>query len=81
MVGLEMMKSDEYDIVLLDMFMPVMDGLECIKRFREWEAESRASRQVIYSMSANQDILDDSFDGSLPKPIDGKRLGLIIDRL
>lgn len=81
LVGLEMMKSDEYDIVLLDMFMPVMDGLECIKRFREWEAKNRASRQVIYSMSANQDILDDSFDGSLPKPIDGKRLGLIIDRL
>lgn len=80
-VGLEMMKSNEYDLVLLDMFMPVMDGLECIRRFREWESVNRDLRQVIYSMSANQHTLDDSFDGSIPKPIDGKRLGMIIERL
>lgn len=80
-VGLDMMKSNEYDLVLLDMFMPVMDGLECIKRFREWESVNRDLRQVIYSMSANQHTLDDSFDGSIPKPIDGKRLCMIIERL
>ena len=80
-VGLDMMKSNGYDIVLLDMFMPVMDGVECIKRFREWESVNRDSRQVIYSMSANQHILDDGFDGSIPKPIDGKRLKSILERL
>ncbi len=80
-VGLDMMKSNEYDIVLLDMFMPVMDGLECIKRLRDWESVNRDSRQVIYSMSANQHVLDDDFDGSIPKPIDGKRLTSIIERL
>jgi signal transduction histidine kinase len=81
--GLDMMKAREYDIVLLDMFMPVMDGLECIKKFRSWESEnrSRSRRQIIYSMSANQHELDDRFDGALPKPIDGKRLSALIDRL
>lgn len=80
-VGLGLMISTEYDIVLVDMFMPVMDGLECIKRYREWEALNRCSRQVIYSMSANQHTLDDGFDGSIPKPIDGTRLKTIISRL
>lgn len=80
-VGLDMMKTRKYDIVLLDMFMPVMDGLECIKKFRSWESENRSRRQIIYSMSANQHELDDRFDGALPKPIDGKRLSAVIDRL
>ena len=79
--GLDMMKQKMYDIVLMDMFMPVMDGLECTKRFREWESVNRNKRQLIYSMSANQDDADESFDGSLPKPIDVKRLGLIIQNL
>lgn len=80
-IGLEMMKAKQYDIVLLDMYMPVMDGLECIKRFRVWESAERVTHQVIYSMSANQHILDEKFDGTLPKPIDGKRLKQVLDRL
>ena len=75
------MQSAQYDLVLLDMFMPVMDGLKCIKRFREWELENRDTRQMIYSMSANQHIVDDSFDGNLPKPIDGKRLSYLFERI
>lgn len=79
--GLDMMKAERYDIVLMDMYMPVMDGLECVKRFRLWESENRDARQVIFSMSANQHVVDDRFDGSLPKPIDGKRLSMILKRL
>lgn len=30
--GLEKLKSNEYDIALLDMCMPVMDGAECVRR-------------------------------------------------
>lgn len=81
-MGLEMMKAKRYDIVLLDMFMPVMDGLECIKRFRAWESTERGGvHQVIYSVSANQNVLDEKFDGLLPKPIDGKRLKQVLSTL
>ena len=35
--GLELMKSREYDAVFCDMNMPVMDGYEAVKKFRNWE--------------------------------------------
>ena len=42
--------------------MPVMDGLECAKRLREWEAtregEEGASRQFICALSANSEPED-----------------------
>jgi CheY-like chemotaxis protein len=47
--GLELLKKRRYNMVLCDIMMPVMDGLECMKRFRLWEqsseeAEERRSR-------------------------------------
>lgn len=53
--GLEMMKSRLYDMVLSDIMMPVMDGLECAKRLRAWEAEQGAARpkQFVCALSAN----------------------------
>ncbi|KAL5113421.1 hypothetical protein ACEQ8H_008689 [Pleosporales sp. CAS-2024a] len=29
----------DVDVILLDIFMPVMDGLTCVRRIREWEDE------------------------------------------
>lgn len=80
-IALQMMKKNEYDLVLLDMFMPTMDGLECIKRFRCWEVKNRDKKQIIYSMSANHTPDIELFDGSLPKPIDGKRLSMILSEI
>jgi len=57
-VGLDKMKQNFYRFVLMDWNMPVMDGLKCIQRFREWEKEelkngNRARRQLIVMFSAN----------------------------
>eukprot|EP00752_Nemacystus_decipiens_P013409 g11873.t1 len=79
--GLDKLMSKEYDIVLTDISMPVMDGTECVRRFREWEKEHRTTRQPIYSMSANAVEVDSGFDGSLPKPIDSKRLRGLLQRV
>eukprot|EP00953_Heterococcus_sp_UTEX-ZZ885_P023963 13137-Heterococcus_DN1.PRE.1 len=35
--GLHMMRCKRYSVVLCDAFMPVMGGMECIQRFRQWE--------------------------------------------
>ena len=58
-----------YDMMLTDIQMPVMDGMECTKRYRQWESEGSAStterisamssmtsnRLLIVGMSANND--------------------------
>jgi len=56
--GLIAMQERFYDAVLLDLMMPVMDGMECLRRFRIWEKEefenrSRTKRQLIVIVSAN----------------------------
>jgi CheY-like chemotaxis protein len=41
--GLHMMRCKRYSVVLCDAFMPVMGGMECIQRFRQWEESHLAS--------------------------------------
>ena len=57
--------NDECDVLLTDLQMPVMDGIECTKRFRVWEETQqclldaqglpRRPRFLIVGMSANSD--------------------------
>jgi len=42
MKGLKEMKLSLYDLVLCDFLMPVMDGLDCVKQYREWERKNRS---------------------------------------
>lgn len=39
--GLEKLKKGVFHVVLCDVMMPVMDGIECIRRFRQWEKVDR----------------------------------------
>jgi len=42
-VALELMKKRNYDVVLIDLNMPVMDGFETVRLFREYEKENNQS--------------------------------------
>jgi CheY-like chemotaxis protein/signal transduction histidine kinase len=61
--GLNAMKDVAFDLVFCDFLMPVMDGLDCVKQYREWEASSSAEasrrphefRQLIVGISAHAD--------------------------
>lgn len=82
--GLDKMKDKKYDVVFLDMMMPVLDGAQCLAHFRKWEKLNRSGadgHQVVYSMSATTTELLPGFDGSMPKPVDTKRLLSLLQNL
>jgi signal transduction histidine kinase/ActR/RegA family two-component response regulator len=66
---------DKYDIVFMDMQMPVMDGQEASRRIRALP-ESRRGRLPIIAMTANvfksdvEDCLAAGMDGHLGKPLE-----------
>ena len=67
---------EPYDVVFMDMMMPVMDGNEATRRIRamEQDAPSDYKRAVIIALSANVGpehtiaVMDAGCDGSLGKP-------------
>ena len=71
--ALDIMKKNDFDIVMLDIRMPVMDGIETVKNIRELEKSGGGYTPVIavttYTMKKNRDmIMSNGFDGYLPKP-------------
>jgi len=83
---LEMYQAAEYDVILMDINMPNMDGLEATHRIRVLEEDSQSeiadqkSRIPIIAMTASamtQDIemtRKAGMDGHVAKPIDVKEL-------
>lgn len=76
--AIEMLKSEPFDFVLLDMHMPVMDGREAIKHIRA-STEPWATIPIIAltadAMSGDREkCLALGMDGYVPKPVDQREL-------
>ena len=56
-IAVAKIKSGEYDLVLMDVQMPVMDGLDAMRAVRLWERESGRRRIPILALTAS--ALDD----------------------
>ncbi|RWU03851.1 response regulator [Pseudodesulfovibrio sp. S3] len=73
--GLDAFKQGGWDLVLMDIQMPVMDGFEATKAIREWERDNGLPPVPIVAMTAyalNEDAqrcLEAGADLHLPKPI------------
>lgn len=75
--ALEKLKQKKYDIIFMDHQMPVMDGIETMKKIRE-SGMSEGKKQVIIVLSANavngarEMFLKEGFDDFIAKPVQGK---------
>jgi two-component system sensor histidine kinase BarA len=47
-MALEMYRENpKYDLILMDVLMPVMDGISCVKQIREYETQHGLKRTPI----------------------------------
>ncbi|HHH19893.1 MAG TPA: response regulator [Campylobacterales bacterium] len=75
-VGVEMRFQQSYDVVLMDIQMPVMNGVEATKEILAYEQEHKLKHVPIIAVTANalkgdrERFLDEGLDEYISKPID-----------
>lgn len=79
--ALQCFRSKEYDLIILDIQMPQIDGIDLMKMMRE---EKPDAGSPIVALTANimhgegKRLIDQGFDFSLDKPIDEDKLKTIL---
>ena len=73
--AVDRLKEQRYQLILMDLHMPVLDGLSATRTIRKWEEASGVTRTPIFALTANvvagvrQECVDAGMDGFLCKPI------------
>jgi CheY-like chemotaxis protein len=74
-VAVEQFKQGHYDVILMDMNMPVMDGYEATRAIRAWELEQDLAKTQIIALTAlalkeeGEKILEAGCNAHMTKPI------------
>lgn len=82
--AIELVKNQRFDVILMDLEMPVLDGLESMKRIRDGAAGEERKNIAIYAMSAHvlkktiDKCIAEGFNGYITKPVDLKKLKEIL---
>ncbi|GAB4520104.1 MAG: ATP-binding protein [Amphiplicatus sp.] len=84
--AIEAIKQGEFDLVLMDISMPTMDGEEAMRRIREAEGASKQSTPIIaVSAHAMRQQIEHyrriGFDGYVTKPVTARQLFDEIERV
>lgn len=72
--------NGQYDVILMDIQMPEMDGMETTRRIRAWEKERNANPTPIIAMTAHvlehnrQAYAEVGMNDFIPKPFDAEDL-------
>jgi len=86
-IAVELFEQNDYDLVLMDVQMPVMDGHEATRLIREWEKTHNKNRTKIISLTAHaikeeiDKCLAAGCDSHLSKPIKKATLLSAIEEL
>ncbi|MEW5726167.1 MAG: response regulator, partial [Thermodesulfobacteriota bacterium] len=78
--AVEKVQADDYDLVLMDLEMPVMDGLAATRNIRKWEQENDRPPIPIIALTAHAfsehraQCLEAGCSDFMPKPVKKKHL-------
>jgi len=85
-IAVDTVRSKQFDLILMDIQMPVLSGIDATRAIREWE-KGQPRRMPIIAMTAHamagdaDKFLDAGMDGYVSKPIQSSILRAEIDRL
>ncbi|AQM71081.1 Signal transduction histidine-protein kinase BarA [Vibrio campbellii] len=80
-------KGEQFDAILMDCMMPVMDGLTATKEIRRWEKEVGSGKTTIIALTASvleediQNCFAAGMDAYLPKPYKSNQLFELFNEL
>lgn len=82
--AIDAIQEDNFDLVLMDVQMPGMDGREATEAIRQWESEQGRSATPIVALTAHalanekRALLQSGLDDYLTKPINERQLAQIV---
>jgi CheY-like chemotaxis protein len=83
---LKFLNQKDFDAILLDINMPIMDGMECVKTIRKLDDQKKANIPVI-AITGNarnytkEDFEEAGFNEMLSKPLNFDQLVLTVKKL
>ena len=84
--ALEEYKKNNYNLILSDINMPIMDGIEAFKQIRLYEKENNLDTTPIIAITANavkgdkEKFISIGMDDYLSKPINAQELKIVIEK-
>ncbi|MEM6536795.1 MAG: response regulator [Pseudomonadota bacterium] len=85
-IAFDKAKSGMFDLILMDISMPVMDGIEATKAIRTFETKSKRDRTPIIALTAHamaderDRFLESELDDYLSKPIKVDQIAAILQK-
>ena len=78
---LDYLSIGKYDIILMDIMMPVMNGVEALKEIKKLGVETPVIALTADAIDGQEDkYLKEGFDGYLSKPIDKNELKKVLNK-
>ena len=85
--GVDLVKMNVYDLVFMDINMPVMNGIEAAKQILLFNKENNRPRQFIFAATAQSEnttikgMNSVGFDSILSKPISCKVIETVLNKV